>query len=165
MTDLAQLFGESEESGSEPKVHQIGADTRAHTEAGLTPAERRELRETVRTWVHELDLRAPEVRARLKREQGLEVPASTAARWVRAARLTAPPPSLQSVSDRALRLISSEVKRLELQPASHLDLDRLGKATQILKTLQGLKPLKAERNGPRTLQDLTAGQSGRSGKA
>jgi hypothetical protein len=141
------------ERASDPTLNAVPA----------TP-DRSDLREATTRWVHELDLNGPAVRRRLISELGVDVPQVTVSRWVRMARLTAPPPTLQNVSDRALRLVSSEIKRLEAQPLVKLDLDRLQKATAILKMIQGLQPPKRNVQGPRTLADLNGSERETEGK-
>jgi hypothetical protein len=88
--------------------------------------------------------------------EDLSHPQPTVNAWVRADRATMPPPSIGAVADRVLRLASSELGRLEQQHPSKLDLERVGKVAQILKTLQGLGTGKRGSEPTRTLQDLSS---------
>jgi hypothetical protein len=97
------------------------------------------------------DLRA--VRRRLETEHRLSVPNTTLRLWVRR-RAVPTAPSVQTISERALALLSSEMSRLERSSAK-LDLDRLGKVAQTLKTLDGLSRKQAA-PGLKTLSDLSS---------
>lgn len=150
--------GDEPQTGPEPKVHRIGADTRTHDSvpAGSKDGRRwpRAVRETVERIAEEERGDVGAVRRRLQAEHGLTVPSTTLRLWVR--RRAAPDvPTVGAIAERALSLLSSEISALE-RASVRVDLDRLGKVAQTLKTLEGLSRRQA---GTRrqTLSDLSAG--------
>lgn len=93
------------------------------------------------------------VQRRLESETGERVPIATLSRWLLLADRKPRPheqPTLGEVTDRAVCLASSELRRLERQ--SRPNLDDLAKLAQILKTLHGVK--QAPKVKARTLNDL-----------
>jgi len=101
------------------------------------------------------------VRRRLESEHGLSVPQSTVTQWTRRRPVSAPP-TAGSIADRAHRLLSLEMDRLERSSAK-LDLDRLAKVAATLKTLQGVGRSQGGAK-QRTLEDLSAGEQSTEGE-
>lgn len=104
-----------------------------------------------------------ETHRRLLAETGTDVPVSTIVRWLdRMARkdATSDVPTVSTLTERALRLASSELGRLERQRRPSME--DLAKVAQILKTIDGLKA--SGRPKQRTLSDLSDGRDGPEGE-
>lgn len=92
----------------------------------------------------------------LEAEHGETVNVESVRYWIARASRANETPSIGGLADRTLALLSSELKRLERVSPSKLDLDRLAKVAQTLKTLDGLRARGTSRNEPRKLEDLNA---------
>lgn len=100
-----------------------------------------------------------EVRDILRSEHGKDVPRTTVRAWLTTTEDPSEVPTIGSTSDRVLRLISSELKRIERQPPLKRDLERLKQCAQILRTIEALKQPSSEGKQRRTLQDLSADET------
>lgn len=149
-------MAEGTKSTVQSKVDQSGADTRTHDPAGSERRHRDRWEASTRRLAErladELGGNAAEVRRRLQTEHGVTVPPSTVAGWV-SRRPVRSAPTAGSIADRAHRLLSLEMDRLE-RSSVKLDLDRLQKVATTLKALNGLSRGQAAPK-VRTLQDLS----------
>lgn len=101
----------------------------------------------------------PRTAAALRTELGADVPRVTLKRWRDQAHQIDGVPSVAALSDRALRLLSGEMSRLENAPPSKLDLDRLAKVAGMLKTVDGLSRSSRTAAKARTLADLNGSEA------
>jgi hypothetical protein len=108
----------------------------------------------------ELQGDVPQTAQILRAELGADVPRVTLKRWRDTAHRSDAVPTVGAISDRALRLLSGEMTRLERLPSSKLDLERLSKVATTLKTLDGLKDSRRAAVKPRTLEDLNGSDRG-----
>ncbi len=90
---------------------------------------------------------------RLERDHGLTVPVTTVRSWVKRPPPSDDAPTVAGTSERLIRLLSSEVRRIERQPSAKMDVDRCLKIAQTLKVLEAIGG-KGKAQG-RGLLDLT----------
>jgi transposase len=94
---------------------------------------------------------------RINAEHGVNVSLGTVKSWLRKLEPETEQPTVGDLAARALRLSSQELRRLERSSPSKVDLDRLNRVAQILKTLEPLTRAKSGASGGlMTLADLSA---------
>lgn len=104
---------------------------------------------------------AQKVADRLGAELGRKVPVTTVRRWLREVPDRGAAPTVDDLTERCLRLLEAEVRRLE-RSAAKLDIDKLNKVAATLKTLRPAQTSKAPKVKAQTLTELSEAQTTRS---
>ena len=115
------------------------------------------VRRAVEEAAHDRSLSAELIRSAVAEDLGVLVPTPTVRRWAAEARLRLGADRQALISEaanRAVILVLGEIARIERQPSSRRDLQRLDQAVRTLKTLEGVNATKSAK-GPQTLEGLT----------